>query len=77
MTGAPQLVEYGSYRYFAQEWVTFRAMCKDVTTPREDLDIAFQALFYLALHTEDAPPTSDTNIDQLLNVAMLLYERTL
>lgn len=66
---------FGSYLYFAREWTTFRAMCKDPETDMDDLDVAFQALWHLAGKTEDPPPSSDTNIEQLLRVAMMLYER--
>lgn len=68
-------VPYGSYRYFTQEWITFRGMCKNPETKEEDLDTAFRGLFYLAGHTDDPPPTSDTNMEQLLHVATMLYER--
>jgi hypothetical protein len=64
-----------TYRYFAQEWGTFWHLCRDDAIDRESLERAFQALFYLSLHTDDPPPTSDTNIDQLLLAARIMYER--
>lgn len=67
--------DYGSYRYFTQEWTTFRELCKNPETEEENLEIAFRGLFYLAGHTDDPPPTSDTNMEQLLRVAVMLYER--
>ena len=50
-------MQFGTYRYYAQEWATFMKLVKDPATPFDDLERAFKGLAHLWFRTEE--PTDE------------------